>query len=41
MSGLLVFGAAVGFVVVVIGLPWLALAILGVLYLLERAEDRS
>ena len=41
MRVLLRIGAAVGFIVAVVGLTWEALAIVGVLYLLERAEARS
>ena len=41
MRGALMVGAVLGFVVVVLGLTWEALGIVGVLYLVERAEARS
>jgi hypothetical protein len=41
MRGILVVGAAFGFVVAALGLTGDALAIVGFLYLLERAEARS
>lgn len=40
MRGLLHVGAALCFVVAVLGLTWEALSVVGVLYLLERAEAR-
>jgi hypothetical protein len=41
MRGVLLFGAVLCFIVAVVGLTWEALCIVGVLYLLERAEVRS
>jgi UDP-N-acetylmuramyl pentapeptide phosphotransferase/UDP-N-acetylglucosamine-1-phosphate transferase len=41
MRGTLVLGAVLGFVAVVLGLTWEALAMVGVLCVLERAEARS
>jgi hypothetical protein len=41
MKSILVVGAALGFVVAAVGCTGEALAIVGVLYLLERAEARS
>ncbi len=38
MRGLLQAGAVLGFVVAALGFTWLALAVVGVLYVLERAE---
>ena len=40
MRGLLNLGAMFGFVVAAVGLTWEALCIVGVLYLLERAEAK-
>jgi len=41
MRGALMVGAVLGFVAVVLGLTWEALAVVGMLYVLERAEARS
>jgi hypothetical protein len=36
----MVVGATLAFVIAILGLTWLALAIVGVLHLLERAEAK-
>jgi hypothetical protein len=41
VRGVLHVGAALCFVVAVLGLTWEALAIVGALYLLERAEAKQ
>ncbi len=40
MRGVLTAGAVVAFVVAALGLTWEALALVGILYVLEKAEAR-
>ncbi len=40
MRGLLTVGAVVAFVVAVLGLTWEALSLVGILYVLEKAEPK-
>jgi hypothetical protein len=41
VRALLQLGAVLAFVVAALGLTWVALAVVGVLYLLERTERRG